>query len=74
MSILRHEHGALNHVIELAHIAGKRMLQQSFPGGFVEPDKLLAITLPVLEQKMVRQRQDVFAAVAQRRQRDLDRV
>src|SRR5947207_4245882 len=61
-------------MIELADIAWKRVLQEPFPGHFVEASDLLPITLRVLTQKMVRQRHDIFAPLAQRRQWDLDCV
>src|SRR5438552_13286347 len=50
------------------------MLEQAIPRTFIESADLFAITLGVLPKEIFSQSHDVIAAVAQRRQRNLDRV
>ena len=41
---------------------------------WIEPGQMLAIALRVLVQEVLRQERDVLAAIAERRQVDLDRI
>ena len=50
------------------------MLHQTLARAFIETANLFAITLCVLTKKAVRQRHDVLASIAQRRQFDLNRI
>ena len=71
---LRHQHGALDGVVELADVAGPGVVEQQLHGRVVEAVEALAVALRVLRQEVTGQQRDVLAALAQRRHRDLDRV
>src|SRR5919198_2031150 len=64
---LREENGALNRVAELPDISRPRMLQQLLHRRWIESLERLAISRGMQTQKMLRQRRDVLAALAQRR-------
>src|SRR2546423_15661804 len=71
----RQQHGALDHVIQLAYVAGPGMAQEqlhrvrrkSFTAGF-------PVTRSVALQKMRGKKRDVLATLAERRQTNLDGV
>ena len=69
-----HQHGALDRVIELADVAGPGVLEQHLHRAALEPGQPLAIALRVLPQEVLREQRQVLAAIAQRRQPDLDGV
>ena len=71
---LRHQHAALDRVIELADVARPRMLEQRLQRRRFEAADVLAVALRVLPQEVRRERGNVLAPLAQRRQLDLDRV
>src|SRR5258708_37427926 len=50
------------------------MLMKRFDGGSVEAGNIFAVALRVTVEKMVRQKIDVLAAIAQRRDVDLDGI
>src|SRR5205085_1909885 len=72
---LRQQHGALDRVIELAHVAGPGMTQEqlhrarrkSFTAGFL-------VTRSVASEKMRGKERNVLATLAERRQTNLDGV
>ena len=61
-------------MIELTHIAWPGVLDQDLHGGAVEPREVLSISLGVRAKKVCGECPDVFAAFAQRRQMNLNRV
>src|SRR5207247_10974886 len=61
-------------MIQFAHVAGPGMLVKSFERRGIESGDVFAIALRVAVKEMVRQEIDVFAAVAQRRQVNLNGV
>ena len=71
---LRHQDGALHGMIQLADVARPGVRQQRLDGALVEAGERLAVVLGMLPQEVRGQQRDVFAAVAQRRQADLDGV
>jgi hypothetical protein len=71
---LRHQDRALDGVVELADVAGPGVAAHARRGLLVEPGDRLAVALDVLLQEMLGEEVDVLAALAQRRQVDLDRV
>src|ERR1700745_2605824 len=71
---LRHQHGALDRMVELANVARPRMIGRKLQRDRLETFELLAITLRRLPQEMVREERNVFLALAQRREMNLDRV
>ena len=71
---LRHQHRALDRVIELADVAGPGVLEQHLHRAALEAGEPLAVALRVLAEEVLRQQRQILAAVAQRRQPDLDRV
>src|SRR5271155_1060800 len=71
---LRKEHATFDGVIEFADIAGPGMFAQSNGGGGIKAGNSFAIALRVATKKMMREEQDVFAAVAQRRDVNLNGV
>ena len=71
---LRHQHAALDRVIELADVARPRVIEQRLQRRRLEAAEVLPIALRVLPQEVRRQRRDVLAPLAQRRQLDFDRV
>src|ERR1017187_2070524 len=71
---LRHQHGPLHGVIQLAHVARPGVGQQRLDGGFVKPRQRLAVVFGMLAQKLAGQNRDILAPVAQRGQAELDGV
>src|SRR5438093_1570739 len=71
---LRHQHAALDRVIELADVARPRMVEQRLQRRRLEAGDRLPVPLRVLLQEVRRQRRNVFTPLAQRRQGNLDRV
>ena len=71
---LRHQHRALDGVIQLAHVARPAMVDQDLHRRGIEPGERLAIALRVLAQEVLGEQRDVLAPIAQRRQVDLDGV
>ncbi len=63
----RHQHAALDGMLELAHVARPRMAQQRVHRRAVESGQVLAIAARMLFEEMQRERGDVVAAIAQRR-------
>src|SRR5438445_13120708 len=61
-------------MIQFAHVAGPGMLMKRFERRGIESGDVFAIALRVAVKEMVRQEIDVFAAVAQRRQVNLNGV
>ncbi len=61
-------------MIELANVAGPRVVEQRLQGGRLEARQVLPVSLRMLPEKVSGERRDVFAAVAERRQLDLDGV
>jgi len=61
-------------VIELADVAGPRMIEQRLQRRRLETGDVLPVSLRVLAQEVGGQRRNVLAAFAQRRQLDLDGV
>src|SRR5262252_9275803 len=71
---LRHQDGAFDGVVQLAHVAGPGVLRKRVYRRRVERSDEFAIVLGVQLQKMIGEQWDVFPAVAQRRYADFDRV
>ena len=71
---LRHQHRALDRVIELADVAGPAVLEQHLHRAALEPGEALPVALRVLAEEVLREQRQILAAIAQRRQPDLDRV
>ena len=67
-STLRHQHGALDGVVEFANIARPGMVEEHLHRHRFESLELLAITLRRLAQEMMREQRNIFLALAQRRQ------
>ncbi len=61
-------------MIQLAHVAGPRMPAQRFGCFVVEAVNFAMVTILVLQQKIFRQGLDVFAAIAQGGQINLNGV
>ena len=72
--VRRHEHGSLNRVVQFAHISRPGMAFQGLQGGCIQPALIASIPPSVLSQEMHGQERDVIAAIAQRRDRNLDCV
>ena len=68
------QHGAFHGVFQFAHVAGPGILHHLLHGGRREAGHLLAIARAILTEKVRGQQRNVFAAVAQRGQMDLDGV
>jgi len=51
LSILRHQHGALDHVIEFTHIARKGMLQEALARRLIEPVDFFSVSSRMLLPK-----------------------
>src|SRR5207247_10490430 len=64
----------LGRVIELADVAGPRMVEQRLERRWLEAREVLAVPLRVLPEKVRGKRRDVLAAVAERWQLYFDRV
>src|SRR5205823_8182189 len=71
---LREQYRTLHRVIELANVTGPRMLEKHLHGAGVEPRKLFAVSRGVPPQEVHRERWNVLAPFAQRRQLQLDRI
>src|SRR2546427_1057481 len=71
---LRHQHAALDRVIELADVAGPRMIQQRLKRRRFESGDVLAIPLRMQPKEVRGERRNVFTPIAERRQLNLDRV
>ena len=61
-------------MIELAHIALPRILEQRLHGGRIEALQVFAVTLGVDAEEVRRQHGNIFTALAQGRQVNLDGV
>src|SRR5215831_8935439 len=61
-------------MIQFAHVAWPGMFMKSFERRRIESGDVFAIALRVAVKEMVRQEVDVFAAVAQRRQVNLNGI
>ncbi len=61
-------------MIQLADVARPWVIEQRLQRGRLEAGEVLPIPLRVLPQEMRRQRRDVFAPIAKRRQLDFDGV
>src|SRR4029077_16630502 len=68
------EDAALDSVIEFADVAGPGMLVQELHGHRIETGDVFAIALGVAAEEMMREEIDIFFALAQRREMDLDGV
>src|SRR5438046_2339733 len=66
------QHRALDHVRELADVAGPRVLQQAPQGILREAGRRLAGLLTVFPEEMLEQNRDVVAPLAERREGDRD--
>src|SRR4051812_596732 len=71
---LRHQHGALHRVIELADVARPAVIEQELHRTGVEAREVLAVSLRMLLEEVTREQRHVFAALAHGRKVDLDRV
>src|SRR5262245_40656092 len=71
---LRHQDGAFDGVVQLAHVAGPGVLRERVHRRRVERRDEFAIVFGVELQKMVGEQRNVFPAVAQRRDADFYRV
>src|SRR5688500_2281205 len=71
---MRHEYRPLDRVIELADVAGPRMIEQGLERRAVEAAERLAVAGRVSLQEVHRELRDVLAPVTKRWQLDLDRV
>ena len=71
----RREHdGALDHVLELAHVARPRVVEHALERGARDGEARLAVLLRVEPDEVIDEQRDVLAARAQRRRRDGDDV
>src|SRR5215468_8705288 len=61
-------------MIQFAHVAGPRMFMKGFERRGIESGDVFAIALSVAVKEMVRQEIEVLAAVAQRRQVNLNSI
>ena len=61
-------------MIELADVARPAVLEQHLHRAALEAGEPLAVALRVLAEEVLREQRQILAAVAQRRQPDLDRV
>src|SRR4029079_10169074 len=69
-----HQDGALDGMIQFAHVAWPGVLEQHLHGAGLEAGQPLAIALRMLPQEMLGEQRQVLAAIAKRGQPDLDRV
>ena len=69
-----HQHTALDRVLELAHVSRPWVAHQGIHRRGIEARQGLPVAAGVLLQKMGCQQRNVVAAIAQRREDDLDRV
>src|SRR6266403_2452286 len=70
----RKEYATFHCVVQFADVARPGMLMKSLDRGRVESGNTFAVALRIAVEKMVRQKVDVFAAVAQRRNVNLDGI
>src|SRR5437588_3135609 len=68
------DHGALHDVFELAHIAGPVVIHQKLHHRLRELPEWLRVFLAIAVQEMRQQKRHVFAAVAKRRNLQVDHV
>src|ERR1700690_4064117 len=61
-------------MIEFANIAGPGMVEKNLHRDGFEAFEMLPVTLRRLPEKMVREKRNIFLALAKRRQMNLDRV
>jgi hypothetical protein len=66
------EHGPLDHVAQLADIAGPGVGQQQVAGAWIEPLRLLPVFGTEPAEKVLGQRQHILPALPQRRQPEQD--
>src|SRR5438270_6036262 len=71
---LGEQDGALNGMIQFAHIARPEILQHLLHGGRIEAVRLLAIAMRICFEEMLRQQRNVFTAITQRWQVNFDCV
>ena len=71
---LRHQDGALDRVIELPDVARPRVIDERLQRGGIEAGDALSVALRVAVRKCLRERRDVLAPFAQRREPDFNRV
>src|SRR6185369_12907464 len=69
-----HQHGALNHVVQLPHVPRPQVLSQRIERLGREAHDRPPVTLAMQFQKVLGQHGNVFDTIAQRRQANLDRV
>ncbi len=69
-----HHDGALDGVLELAHVARPRVVAEHVEGAARDAPRALAVLGGVLLDEVLRERRDVAAPVAQRRERDREDV
>src|SRR5689334_20770710 len=60
----RHEDGSLDGVIELADVPGPAVLEQDLHRAALEAGQAFAVALRVLTKKMLREKREIFPAVA----------
>src|SRR5665213_2906627 len=70
----REENGALDCMLQLTNVTGPGVLHQRLHRGLIETGQLLVVTCGLAIEKMRSERRNVFSALAQRRQLQLDRV
>lgn len=70
----RHQHGALDDMLELADIAWPRMIEQRLQRPGIEAGDVLSIPLRLQPEKMCGKQRDVVAPLAQWRQPDFHGV
>src|SRR5262249_51873946 len=70
----RKHHGALNDILEFAHIAGPVIVHQQLQGWRCELPQPLCVFKAVALEKMSQQQGNVFAPVAQRRKLKVNHV
>src|ERR1019366_10685119 len=74
LTLLRHQNGALDNMIQLADVALPRIVEQQLHSRVIETADAFTIPLGVSGKKVRRQQGNIFAALAQRRNMDLNGV
>src|SRR2546428_1902320 len=72
--VLTQQDRSLDGVVELPNVSRPGMFEQGLSGGRVEPAQAIPVTLRVLAQEVRGKRENVLAALAERRQVNLDGV
>src|SRR5438874_13409588 len=70
----REHHRALDHVLELTHVAGPVVLHEALEGFLADGRRLRARAVSMLREEMLHQRRDVFLTIAKRWHVDVDDV